>query len=47
MITSKPDGTLRKLLDVSKINHLGWEAKTSLKECLKQTIEWYITEIEK
>lgn len=30
--TSKPDGTLRKVLDVSKINELGWKARTSLKE---------------
>lgn len=32
---SKPDGTKRKLLDVSKINTLGWKAKTSLQEGLK------------
>ena len=30
--TTKPDGTPRKLLDVSKLNGLGWKAKTSLKE---------------
>ena len=29
---SKPDGTMRKLMDVSRINKLGWSAKTSLKE---------------
>lgn len=40
--TSKPDGTPRKLLDVSKINKLGWKAKTTLDEGLKKTIEWYI-----
>lgn len=39
--TTKPDGTPRKLLDVSKINKLGWKAKTSLKEGLKTTIAWY------
>lgn len=38
---SKPDGTPRKLLDVSKINKLGWNAQTSLEEGLKKTIEWY------
>lgn len=38
---TKPDGTLRKLLDVSKINKLGWQAKTSLDEGLKRTINWY------
>ncbi len=39
--SSKPDGTPRKLLDVSKINSLGWTAETSLKEGIKKTIEWY------
>lgn len=33
--TSKPDGTPRKLLDVSKINALGWHYKTTLKEGMK------------
>lgn len=39
--SSKPDGTPRKLLDVGKINKLGWKAKTSLEEGLKKTIAWY------
>jgi GDP-L-fucose synthase len=38
---SKPDGTPKKLLDVSKINNLGWRAKISLKEGLEDTINWY------
>ncbi|CRF32548.1 Putative GDP-L-fucose synthase 2 [Brachyspira suanatina] len=33
--SSKPDGTMRKLLDVSKINSLGWKYKTELEEGLK------------
>ena len=33
--TTKPDGTPKKLLDVSKINKLGWQAETSLEEGLK------------
>ncbi len=35
--TSKPDGTPRKLLDVSKIHSLGWKAKTKLREGLEVT----------
>ena len=35
--TEKPDGTPRKLLNVDKINELGWQAKTSLEEGLKKT----------
>ena len=32
---SKPDGTMRKLMDVSRINNLSWQAKTSLKDGIK------------
>ncbi len=39
--SSKPDGTPRKLLDVSKINALGWKAAVPLAEGVKRTIEWY------
>jgi GDP-L-fucose synthase len=38
---TKPDGAPRKLLDVSLINKLGWQASISLKEGLGQTYEWY------
>ncbi len=41
----KPEGTPRKLLDVSKINKLGWEAKTSLEEGIKLTIKYYEKEL--
>ena len=40
---SKPDGTPRKLLDVSRMNALGWNAKTSLKEGLKRTYKDFLT----
>jgi GDP-L-fucose synthase len=38
---SKPDGTPRKLLDISRISEMGWRPKTSLEEGLKITFEWY------
>ena len=39
--TSKPDGTPRKLLDVGRLAALGWRAKTSLEDGLRQTYDWY------
>lgn len=39
--SSKPDGTYRKLLDVSKINNLGWKSNIDLDSGLKRTIDWY------
>jgi len=39
---SKPDGTPRKLLDVQKINQLGWSHKVDLKEGLLKTYRWYL-----
>ena len=39
---SRPDGTPRKLLDVSKLNALGWKAKTSLREGIARTYDWYV-----
>ena len=38
---SKPDGTPRKLLDVSRMSALGWTASTSLQEGLSKTYQWY------
>ncbi|MDB9526416.1 GDP-L-fucose synthase [Oscillatoria sp. CS-180] len=40
--TSKPDGTPRKLLDVSRLTKSGWRAKTSLKEGIEKTYAWYL-----
>jgi len=39
--TSKPDGTMRKLLDVTKITEAGWKAKIPFKEGLQSTYQWY------
>ena len=43
--TSKPDGTPRKLLDVSQIKKLGWQAKTSLEKGIKLTIDNFEKEL--
>lgn len=40
--TTKPDGTPRKLLDVSRLNALGWQAKIPLEEGLRSTYDWWI-----
>lgn len=45
--TSKPDGTPKKLLNVSKINSLGWKAATELEDGIRKTYEWYLKEYKK
>lgn len=40
--SSKPDGTPRKVLNVSKINNLGWVAKTSLLSGVQKTYDWFL-----
>lgn len=42
MDSSKPDGTPRKLTDISRLKSLGWQPKITLEEGLKQTYEWYL-----
>ncbi|VAX29237.1 GDP-L-fucose synthetase, partial [hydrothermal vent metagenome] len=39
--TTRPDGTPQKLLDVTKLKSLGWNSKTTLKQGIKQTYDWY------
>jgi GDP-L-fucose synthase len=39
---SKPDGTPRKLLDMTRLHGLGWRAKISLREGIEQTYSWYL-----
>ena len=40
--SSKPDGTPRKLMNVSKIKEIGWSYKTELEEGLKKTYDWFL-----
>ena len=39
---TKPDGTPRKLMDVSRINSLGWKHKTNLKTGIEKTYKWFL-----
>lgn len=43
--SSKPDGTPRKLLDVSKINKLGWKAEIDLQKGIEMTYAWFLENI--
>jgi GDP-L-fucose synthase len=43
--TTKPDGTPRKLVDVSKINALGWKASISLDEGLQRVYQWFLENV--
>ena len=40
--STKPDGTPRKLLDVSRMKSLGWEPRASLEEGISKTYQWYL-----
>lgn len=44
--TDMPDGTPRKLLDVSRINALGWKARTDLRSGLEKTYKWFVEHAE-
>jgi GDP-L-fucose synthase len=39
---SKPDGTPKKLMDVSKMKELGWEYTTELEDGIKKTYTWFL-----
>ncbi len=41
--TNKPDGTPRKLLDVSRLAELGWKAKVPLREGVERTYRWFVS----
>lgn len=42
--STKPDGTPRKLLDVSRLQALGWKPKIGLKDGIEQTYQWYLAQ---
>jgi GDP-L-fucose synthase len=44
--TTKPDGTPRKLMDVSRINGLGWKTKIGLNEGIEDTYKWFLENLE-
>ncbi len=42
--TTKPDGPLRKLIDISRLSNMGWKYSIDLEEGLKKTYKWYLTQ---
>lgn len=45
--STKPDGTPKKLLDISRLRNLGWEPETDLHEGIRKTYAWYLEEMTK
>ncbi len=43
---TKPDGTMRKLMDVSRLASLGWKSEISLEEGLVATYDWYVVQLQ-
>lgn len=43
---TKPDGTMRKLMDVSRLGAMGWQAGIGLQQGLTETFQWYLENIE-
>jgi GDP-L-fucose synthase len=44
---TKPDGTPRKLLDMSKLHELGWKHRIKLKDGVESTYRWFLGNLEK
>jgi GDP-L-fucose synthase len=44
--SKKPDGTPRKLMDISKMHNLGWKHKTELSKGIEKTYQWFLENIE-
>lgn len=43
---TKPDGTMRKLMDVSRLSSMGWSASTSLEDGVRNTYDWYLENVD-
>nr|WP_321442511.1 GDP-L-fucose synthase [uncultured Cohaesibacter sp.] len=43
---NKPDGTMRKLMDISRLEAMGWKASISLEQGLKDTYQWYLDNVD-
>ena len=43
--TNKPDGTPRKLMDISKMERLGWQYSTELEDGIRKTYLWFLDNI--
>ena len=43
--TARPDGTMLKRLDVSRLNNLGWTPSISLRNGIKETYRWYLNQL--
>ena len=43
--STKPDGTPRKLMDISKMHHLGWKHKVDLEEGIQMTYDWFLKNV--
>ena len=42
--TTKPDGSPRKLIDVSRLSNMGWKYSIDLEKGIKKTYKWYLTQ---
>jgi nucleoside-diphosphate-sugar epimerase len=42
----KPDGTPRKLLDVSRLTALGWQARIGLEDGIRETYRWFLAHVD-
>ena len=43
--TSKPDGAMRKLMDVGRLSKMGWNAQIDLRDGLARTYTWYLAQL--